>query len=175
MYKYVAFLRAINVGGRTVKMEKLRSLLTAAGYAEVQTYIQSGNFVFKHHSEDVAHTERDIAQLLQDALGYEVATFIYTPIQLRSIIDDCPYKEVPENMAVHVSMLSDVPDSRLMEGLESFQNEYEQYKLCGRILYIMVLQGKYGETKFSNTFLEKKLKIKATTRNWATITKMASY
>ncbi len=173
MNRYVAFLRAVNVGGRRVKMDELRAWFSQAGYNDVSTYIQSGNVVFTDNGVNISEMEIDIATMLEAHLGFDVATFIYTPTQLKHLIEGCPYKVVPDHMALHVSLLSHIPQDALIHTLHAFQNDNEQYYIAGRVAYIMVLRGKYGETKFSNTFLEKKLKLQATTRNWATISKLA--
>lgn len=174
MQTYIAFLRAINVGGRHVKMDLLRKIFTDAGYANVRTYIQSGNVIFDGNDKDRVVMEKAIASLLENELGYVVPTFIYTPTMLGAIVDSCPFESVPDDMALHVSLLSHTPDERQVQSLLQYENEHEQYRVVGSVVYIMVRQGNYGTSKFSNTFLEKKLNVMATTRNWATINKMAA-
>jgi uncharacterized protein (DUF1697 family) len=78
MSGYIAFLRAINVGGHTVKMETLRSLFETFGFSEVETFLASGNVIFESPEQDRTALESMIASGLQKALGYEVATFIRT-------------------------------------------------------------------------------------------------
>ena len=74
MPKYFAFLRAINVGGHTVKMDYLRALFEALGFANVETFIASGNVIFETKSKDTNALQREIEKHLHQALGYEVAT-----------------------------------------------------------------------------------------------------
>ena len=91
MPKYVAFLRAINVGGHTVKMDQLRSLFEALSFSNVQTFIASGNVIFDSKSKSTKALEKKIESHLQDALGYEVATFIRTTSELAVIADYKPF------------------------------------------------------------------------------------
>lgn len=173
MTQYVAFLRAINVGGRTVKMEVLKAHFAMPGFKSISTYIQSGNVIFDHAYADKAQLIKKIEVKLLTELGYEVKTFLYTPAELKDIVDNTPFKKHADDMAQHVSFLSSTPAKEAVEKLLEFQNEREQFRIEGAIAYILVKKGAYGETKFSNTFLEKKLKVDATTRNWATVNKMA--
>jgi uncharacterized protein (DUF1697 family) len=173
MTKYVAFLRAINVGGRTVKMEVLKTHFSMPGFKNISTYIQSGNVLFEHSSADKPQLIKKIEAKLLKELGYEVKTILYTPAELKEIISNTPFQKYAEDMAQHVSFLSAAPDMAAVEKLLEFQNEQEQFRIVGPLAYILVRKGAYGETKFSNNFLEKKLKVDATTRNWATVNKMA--
>jgi len=175
MTRYIAFLRAINVGGRMVKMEDLRKHMALPGFKNITTYIQSGNVLFDTTETNVDVLVTKIEAKLLKALGYEVKTLIRTIPQLESIIKKCPFKNVPEDMALHLSMLSATPDKTLVSALLELQTDNEQFRVAGEDIYILVKKGAYGETKFSNTFLEKKLKVAATTRNWATINKMTTY
>lgn len=173
MTQYIAFLRAINVGGRTVKMDVLKTHFAMPGFKNISTYIQSGNVIFDHASDDKVQLIKKIEAKLLKELAYEVKTFLYTPAELKDIINNTPFKKHAEDMAQHVSFLSAVPVTEAVEKLLEFQNEQEQFRIEGAIAYILVKKGGYGVTKFSNTFLEKKLKVDATTRNWATVNKMA--
>ena len=76
MARYVAFLRAINVGGHVVKMDVLRAAFDELGFENVETFIASGNVIFDTREKDIPAVERRIEQALQSTLGYEVATFI---------------------------------------------------------------------------------------------------
>jgi uncharacterized protein (DUF1697 family) len=85
MPRYVAFLRAINVGGHVVKMDRLKAVFESAGHARVETFIASGNVVFESRSTATAKLERAIEKALEKALGYEVATFIRTDEEVAAI------------------------------------------------------------------------------------------
>ena len=175
MAKYIAFLRAINVGGRVVKMDDLKKMLAMPGFKNISSYIQSGNIVFDHNETDKEILINKVEAKLLKALGYEVKTFLSTPEELRTIVEHNPFKKIPEDMNLHVSFMSGEPDDDGVTQLLSLQTEHEQFRIAGSEAYILVKKGAYGETKFSNTFLEKKLKVAATTRNWATVNKMITF
>src|SRR6267143_6677915 len=94
MPKYAALLRAINVGGHTVKMEHLRSLFAAIGFSNVETFIASGNVIFDSPSKDGPALERKIEKHLQATLGYEVKTFVRTVSEMAAVAN---YKPFPES------------------------------------------------------------------------------
>ena len=175
MTKYIAFLRAINVGGRVVKMDALKKMLAMPGFKNITSYIQSGNIVFDHSETDKDVLLKKIEAKLLKELGYEVTTFLRTPDELATIIKKNPFKTYAEDMNLHVSFLSAKPDEEAVKQLLLLQTEHEQFKFANNEAYILVKKGAYGETKFSNTFLEKKLKLAATTRNWATVNKMLEF
>ena len=85
MSRWIAFLRAINVGGHTVKMNHLRQLFESLGYSSVETFIASGNVVFEAASKNAGMLEKKIENGLREALDYEVATFIRTDAELADI------------------------------------------------------------------------------------------
>src|SRR5687768_4657369 len=85
MPRYIAFLRAINVGGHTVKMDRLRQLFEELGFANVETFIASGNVIFETRSTKMPALEKKIERHLHAALGYEVTTFIRTPAELTAV------------------------------------------------------------------------------------------
>ena len=85
MPRYVAFLRAINVGGHVVKMDHLRTLFEEIGLTEVETFIASGNVLFNSPSKSGPALERKIEKQLRTALGYEVATFVRTHAEVQQV------------------------------------------------------------------------------------------
>ncbi|MFI5196540.1 MAG: DUF1697 domain-containing protein [Chitinophagales bacterium] len=169
MTKYIAFLRAINVGGRVVKMDDLKKHFAMPGFKNIVTYIQSGNVVFDHSETDKDALIKKVESKLLKSLGYEVKTFLKTPAELEAVVKKNPFKKYPEDMGLHVSFMSGRPDAEAVKQLLLLQTDHEQFRFTGSEAYILVRKGAYGETKFSNNFLEKKLKLYATTRNWATV------
>jgi len=94
MSRYIALLRAINVGrGRTVKMESLRQLFESLGFAKVATFIASGNVVFEATTKNVRLLEKKIEKRVREALGYEVAVFIRTDAELAEIAKYKPFQQ----------------------------------------------------------------------------------
>ncbi|MCX4749476.1 DUF1697 domain-containing protein [Kitasatospora sp. NBC_01287] len=107
---FIAFLRAVNVGGRTVKMERLRELFAGLGLGEVRSYIQSGNVFFTADAsiDRAALTER-IEACLREALGYEVPVMLRTVEELAAVVEADPFRgvEVTEHVRFCVVFLSE--------------------------------------------------------------------
>lgn len=95
MPRYVALLRAINVGGHVVRMEQLRDVFSGLGFSNVETFIASGNVLFSTPETDVEALERRAEAGLKRALGYDVGTFIRTPEQLQAIAGHRPFAREP--------------------------------------------------------------------------------
>ena len=91
MNRYVAFLRAINVGGRVVKMERIRRVLEGDGLAGVRTVIASGNVLFESRSRTPAALEARIEAVLRAALGFEVKTFLRTAPEVAAVVSQNPF------------------------------------------------------------------------------------
>ncbi|MBK9943158.1 MAG: DUF1697 domain-containing protein [Kouleothrix sp.] len=89
--RYCAFLRAINVGGHTIKMDQLRALVEQLGYTNVATYIASGNVMFDAPDDDAPALEAQIERHLHAALGYEVTTFLRTAGELAAVAAYTPF------------------------------------------------------------------------------------
>ncbi len=92
MPRFVAFLRAVNVGGRVVKMGELRTLFESLGLRSVETFIASGNVIFESNGRSVPSLERRIEDHLRKALGYEVKTFVRTDAEVAAIAKYKPFR-----------------------------------------------------------------------------------
>lgn len=176
MPKYIAFLRAINVGGHTVKMDYLRSLFEAMGFANVETFIASGNVIFDSNSRDTQSLERKIEAYLHKVLGYQVATFVRSTFELAEIAQYKPFLDSELNApgnTVYVAFVADKPDRTAQQKLLAFTTETDEFHVHGREIY-WLCRKKMSESEFSGALLEKTLGMPATLRNSATIKKIAS-
>jgi len=173
--RLVAFLRAINVGGHTVTMARLRELFEALGLSDVETFIASGNVVFTSSSRNLAALERKIAAHLATSLGYEVVTFIRT---IPEVVAIAAYKPFPETRirqagAFSVGFLAaplDAPSKRALNALETGIDHFhthgrEVYWLCDR---------RQSETKVSNVAFERATRARVTFRGANTIARLAA-
>lgn len=171
--KYVSMLRGINVAGqKKIKMADLKTLYEGLGFEDVMTYIQSGNVVFQ--AKDNINHQALIEQAIQDKYGFDVAVFICTQQDIKHIIEACPFGEIDlqqDGTKVLATLLSASPQDEMMASVLPFKHESESFVLDGEVAYIKCPNG-YGKTKLSNVFLEKKLKVAATTRNWKTMVKL---
>src|SRR5215216_6889717 len=93
MPRYVALLRAINVGGHTVKMDVLRAHFEALRFARVESFIASGNILFDTSSTDTAAIEARIEKKLRAELGYDVDTFVRTGGELAAVAAHQPFDD----------------------------------------------------------------------------------
>ncbi|HWN99785.1 MAG TPA: DUF1697 domain-containing protein [Blastocatellia bacterium] len=176
MPKYVAFLRAINVGGHTVKMDELRGLFEALGFSKVETFIASGNVIFDSSSRNTKSLEKKVEAHLQDSLGYEVATFIRSIAELQAVARYMPFSEAElkvETNSLYVAFLAGEPGDKATQKLMSFMTEFDDFHVSGREAY-WLCRTMLRESAFSMARLEKTLGMKATFRNSTTLKKLAA-
>jgi uncharacterized protein (DUF1697 family) len=176
MQRYIAFLRAINVGGHTVKMEQLRGLFIALEFANVETFIASGNVIFQTEVEQPEILEKQIEGHLQQALGYAVATFIRTPAELAAIAGYQPFPPTELDAAgssLYVAFLPKPPTDEAQRKLLALSNGIDYFHIHQRELYWLARQG-MGRSTISGAQLEKTLGLPATMRNVTTVRKLVA-
>jgi len=176
MPKYVAFLRAINVGGHTVKMDYLRQLFVAMKFSKVETFIASGNVIFDSTSKNARALERKIEDYLQETLGYDVATFVRLTSELADIVNYKPFREAELNgeaNVLYIAFMGDKPSSVSKDKLLALTSEVDEFHIYGREVY-WLRRRMIGESKFSGALLEKALGMSATIRNSTTVKKIAA-
>jgi uncharacterized protein (DUF1697 family) len=177
MPKYVALLRAINVGGHTVKMDHLRSLFEAIGFANVETFIASGNVIFDEKSGNPKSLERKIEKHLQETLGYEVKTFIRAISELAAVAAYQPFSARELNRQGHtlyIGFVADSPGDQAKQKLLSCRSEIDDLHVHGREIYWLCRTKKMSDSKFSGALLEKVLGMRVTFRNSTTVRKIAA-
>lgn len=172
MPRYLAFLRAINVGGRTVKMERLRQIFAAAGCKNVETYIASGNVGFESGSKSGQTLEKKLAVALQQALGYAVPTFVRSVPELLEMATYKPFREEPEGGGLYIAFLSEPVVTQAQEALLSRQTETDKFHFHGREVYWLCLT-RVSDSPFSGPLLEKMIGAPVTVRNSTTVRNIA--
>lgn len=170
MTKYIAFLRAINVGGHNVKMDELKKHFESLGFSNVETFIASGNVIFETSAKDTAKLEKKIESKLLETLKYEVITFLRTPGEVADIAQYKPFKAKGE--ALNVAFIAEPPDEATVKKLMTYKNEIDDFHVHGREVY-WLCQIKQSESKFSNAAFEKIIGRRATFRGINTIQRMA--
>jgi uncharacterized protein (DUF1697 family) len=173
MTTYVALLRGINVGGRTrVGMEDLRRLFVALGHTDVQSYLQSGNVVFRGPVEESSRLTGDLERRIARDLGVTVTVLLRTRDDLAHVVANNPFLNPETDLAtLHVTFLADAPDHERAARLTTPIGEPDELSLVGREVYLHCPNG-YGRTKLNNAYIERRLGVAATTRNWNTVTKL---
>jgi uncharacterized protein (DUF1697 family) len=175
MTKFVAFLRAINVGGHTVKMDALRRLFESLGFANVETFIASGNVLFETRSGNAAALEKKIESKLKEWLGYDVATFLRTNAEVKRIVNykSFPPAQLDSATAFNVAFLKEPPDSASKQKVAALKTDIDDFHVHGRELY-WLCKKKQSESTFSNAVLEKTLRKPSTIRGMETVRKIAA-
>ena len=171
--RYVAFLRAINVGGHVVKMEVLRRLFEDLGFRSVETFIASGNVIFDSPSKTRALLETRIEKALHASLGYEVATFIRTVEETGAIARHRAFAAtaVERSGAFCVGLLKGPLNRSEVEAVNGLRSEIDDFHVDGAEIYWLCAR-KQHESKFSNAVLERTLRCKATFRGLNTMERL---
>ena len=169
MQRYIAFLRAINVGSHIVKMERLRALFEEMGFENVATFIASGQVIFDAHAVTPEKLEAKIEKFLQAALGYDVATFIRTPAQLRKVAE----RARDEDCVLYVCFTRAKPGKSALDKLATYNNLVDTFEVHGSEVY-WYCRKQLSETKFTGALLEKILGMPATARNVNTVHRLVA-
>ena len=173
MNTFIAFLRAINVTNRFVKMDVLREQFEQAGFADVQTYIQSGNVIFSAPNDNQAELTRTIEARLLANFGFAVPTMVRSATELIEIAnyDPFPHAAKLSNATSYVSFLHGIPNAEAQQNLLAKSNAMDSFHIHQRELY-WLYDREQGTSKFSNGHVEKLLKTAATRRNTNTVQKI---
>src|SRR5689334_3070608 len=171
MTRYVALLRAINVGGHTVKMDVLRKHFSRMGFANVETFIASGNVLFDAKDDEPAALEERIASELEDRLGYAVATFLRTGAELAAIVRHPPFD--PEQHALYVGFLPRKPTAETARKIVALRTPVDEFHVHKRELY-WGCRGRFSDSVVSGGALERAIAMPMTMRNVTTVRKLAA-
>ena len=172
MGTYIALLRGINVGGhRKIKMVELREVLSKNGFDQVQTYIQSGNILFQSAERDSIKLAATIRKLIDKAFGFPVPVLVVSSERLRTILENNPFQNVAEENLLFFTLLKEVPEPEKVMEFKGIQFEGEHFHITEYCVYLS-FTGNYRNAKLNNNYIEKKLKVEATTRNLKTMRKL---
>jgi len=172
MPKYVVFLRAVNVGGTgIIKMSELKAALEDHGFTDVKTFINSGNIVLK--SNDNPEKAKDtVKNIITKHFKLNIELIIKTQLELEKILASDPYASEEDDKSKRlVAMMSGKIDDILSSSLKDDKKVTEKYYVKDDLLYIYYVNG-VGKSKFSTSYIEKKLGLITTSRNWNTLEKM---
>ena len=177
MPRYIAFLRAINVGAHLVKMDVLRKLFESAGLSNVETFIASGNVMFESSARNAKTLEQKLENILEEALGYEVATFIRTEAEVKAIASHKPFKNVEPDPALgimlYIGMMPEEPSASAKKKVMSQRTDDDDFHFHGREVY-WLCRKRMLESKFSYAFFEKTVGVPMTFRGVNTIKRLAA-
>ena len=173
--RYVAFLRAINVGGRTLRMETLRELFSELGFANVETFIASGNVIFEARSTFVASIEKKIEDRLARAFGYPIATFVRTPTEL-AVISACqPFAadRMQSARAFNIGFYKQPLSPAATAAVMALTTPLDEFHIDGRELYWLCRE-RQSDSSFSNNRFERAINGVSTLRGASTVAKLAA-
>jgi uncharacterized protein (DUF1697 family) len=170
----VSMLRGVNVGGHNkVKMDALRALYESIGLRNPQTYVQSGNIVFRTNGRDLAAISSKIEKAIERSFGFRAPVVVRTASELRDVIARNPFarRRGIEPSKLLVMFLESHPSDEALEQVLKIKAEPEEMHIDGREVYIYFPNG-MARPKLSWVAVEKKLKTAGTGRNWNSVSKL---
>lgn len=170
MISHIALLRGINVGGNMLRMERLRAIFAELGLSGVKTYLQSGNVLFSAKGTP-AGLSAMIERRVSEETRLPVSVIIRTPAQLKRIVDANPFLKArgADAKTLHVTFLAGAAPKAGLAALAKVKSGDDRWQASGNEIYLCCPHG-YGRTKLNNTAIERLLGVRATTRNWNTVT-----
>ena len=174
MTTYISILRGINVSGKNlIKMDVLQKMYKDLCFDSVTTYIQSGNIVFRSVETKLEKLEKEISNQIEKVFGFDVPVIVLTIDNLQQIIDDNPFPkdQSKDQNFLHITFLSSNPAKYDIKAIQEKRLSGEEIVIIENAVYLYCPNG-YSNTKLNNTFLETKLNVRATTRNWKTANKL---
>jgi uncharacterized protein (DUF1697 family) len=167
--RHVVLLRGINIGPHNrVAMPKLRDALAEAGFADVRTYVQSGNIVLESRKA-AATVAQECMRVIDEAFGLDIAVVTRTRDELAEVVRRNPLGAVvDEPKRYQVSFLSAEPDAKVVEKLAGLAAAEERFEAVGREIYAWHPAG-VARSKLWNALAGKGLGVTATARNWTTV------
>ena len=176
MTTYVALLRAVNVGGRSVPMARLRALLDDFGCENAQTLLQSGNAVFALRGRIApAVLEKKLESEAQRAFGMDIAFMLRSAAEWNAMIAGNPFADAAQNDPGHLiaMALKTAPAATAVASLRESYKGPESIHVVGRDAYFIYPDG-MGRSKLTNALIERRLGVAGTARNWNTVLKLAA-
>jgi uncharacterized protein (DUF1697 family) len=170
----VAMLRGVNLPGyQKIKMEALKNLCTSLGLRDVQTYIQSGNLVFREDTEDSGTLARRLEDGIEAKFGFRPAVIVLTASELSKVIASNPFagRSGIEPNKLLVVFMNSIPTRQAQDKVLAMPCDPEELRFNGREVYIYYPNG-MARPKLPLVRLEKALQCSSTGRNWNTVNKL---
>lgn len=167
---YVAFLRGINVGGHTIKMDDLKKKFESFGFKNVKTLLASGNVIFETSEKDVTALKKKIEEKLKAVYGYDIETMLRSENQISELIHSDPFQKIPvtKMTRLYITFLAEKPNSTLQIPYISPQKDFTILKVTDDVIVSHLELIARGTIDAMN-IVEKEYGKKVTTRNWNTV------
>lgn len=175
MNKYICLLRGVNVSGKNIlKMDALKVALEDLGFTQVKTYIQSGNIVFVSNEVHTNPFETLINEKIKEVFQLDIPVLIINEKEFKAIIlaNNFLKDSNIDASKLHITFMAQKPLASDVATIASTNFGTDQFEISSNAIFLYCPNG-YGNTKLTNTFFEKKLKVNCTTRNWNTVLKLA--
>ena len=170
----ICMLRAVNVGGHNmIKMEALRELCGSLKFRDTQTYVQSGNVVFRTEERDLALLRDRLQSRIERSCGFRPEVMVRTTAEMREAIAKNPFagRRGIEPNKLLVTFLASDPGAEARKRALQIKADPEEMYILGREVYIYFPDG-MARPKLSWPMVERTLKIFGTGRNWNTVNKL---
>jgi uncharacterized protein (DUF1697 family) len=174
MAKHAAFLRGINVGGRRVKMDDLQKAFESLGFADVKTYIASGNVVFAARAQSGTALRTKIERKLRTQFGFDIGVTLRSLADLQAFVGGKPFRQVrvTPKAKLYVTFLARRPRTALTTPYKSPDKDFAIISVSDREICSALTLSPGTGTADLMTFLERQFGKEITTRNWTTILKL---
>lgn len=168
---YIVLLRAVTPTGKNkVPMAQLQEVLTDAGFKNVRTYIQSGNALV-NTTLSAPEIEKRVHEQIKRQIGPELVVVVRTGTELQRVLDKNPFTNGYNISRVFFVLFAKTPAPQKVRELLAQDFGDEKLAATQKAAYLYI-PGTYGRGKLSNNFLEKKLGISATMRNFNTMRRL---
>jgi uncharacterized protein (DUF1697 family) len=168
---YIILLRGVMPSGKNkVPMDALRSELAKSGFGNVRTYIQSGNALVETDLP-INEAEDRVQDVIQKKIGPDLVVVARTAAQLKNVLRDNPFTEGYDISRVFFVLFKEKPSPKDVKAIVAGDYGPEKLVIKGMCAY-MYIPGQYGKGTLSAAFLEKKLRVPATMRNFNTLGKL---
>jgi uncharacterized protein (DUF1697 family) len=170
MSTFISLLRGINVSGqRMIKMDALKKLCTDLKFEDIQTYIQSGNIIYNYEESDKDKISDLLKTAIEKTFSFDVPVITLVSSELENIIKSNPFLQdkTKDTTFFYITFLAKNPAKENIELLQYTDFKNDKYQVIDKAIYLYCPDS-YRNSKLTNSFLESKLKVPATTRNWKT-------
>lgn len=173
--RYVALLRGINVTGKNmIKMETLRATFESLGFKNVKSYINSGNIAFDTAKTDDAKLAKKIHDAIQKDYNLDISVMVRSMAEIEEVVAWDPFAgQFESHKDVHVFFLNDKLTDEQEALLLNQGNENEMFAILGRHVACL-LKIHITDSVVGKGFIDKKLKVAATGRNWRTVENLST-
>lgn len=169
----IALLRGVNVGGKNrLPMKELATIFREAGCSDVQTYIQSGNVIYRATRTGSKSIPGTVSAMIADRFGMRIPIVTRTAEELARVAERNPFlassDEVEDTRKLHVGFLLDWPEAERVEALDPDRSPPDEFAVEGRDIYLRLPNGS-ARSRLTAQYFDSRLQTVMTVRNWRTV------